>query len=165
MLSQQSVCAHVCAVINTDCGMSGHAHYLSGNSPRLFSVTHRNPFTVFMSITNSQGTWENGSCKQQLIWGKYCNYMETKYRCNLLYVHTLYITLYTNTRLADTDFYMSYLLCCLATQIWKAHISCHRRQSHEVARMGRLPTDYIIVIWPWESGMRPCISCCFPTVR
>ena len=35
---------------------------------------------------------------------------------------------------------------------------------HRVARVGRLATDYIIVVRPWESGIQPCISCHFPTV-
>ena len=32
---------------------------------------------------------------------------------------------------------------------------------HEVARVGRPTTDYKIVGRPWESSIRPCISCCF----
>ena len=36
---------------------------------------------------------------------------------------------------------------------------------HEVARVDRTTTDYIAVTSSWESNIRPCISCCFPTVR
>ena len=38
------------------------------------------------------------------------------------------------------------------------------RGDHEVARVGRPATDYEIVVSPWESSIRPCISCCFPKV-
>ena len=34
----------------------------------------------------------------------------------------------------------------------------------EVATVGRPATEYKLVVRPWESGIRPCISCHFPTV-
>ena len=34
----------------------------------------------------------------------------------------------------------------------------------KVARVGRPATEYKLVVRPWESGIRPCISCHFPTV-
>ena len=34
----------------------------------------------------------------------------------------------------------------------------------KVDRVGRPATEYKLVVRPWESGIRPCISCHFPTV-
>ena len=34
----------------------------------------------------------------------------------------------------------------------------------KLGRVGRHVTDYKLVVRPWESGIRPCISCHFPTV-
>ena len=56
------------------------------------------------------------------------------------------------------------VVCCLAAQISKTNTSLSPSGIGDckVARVGTPATDYKLVVRPWESGIRPCISCHFP---
>ena len=53
------------------------------------------------------------------------------------------------------------VVCCLATQR-PISLSTSGVGDYKVTRVGRPATDHKIVVRPWESGIRPCISCHFP---
>ena len=55
-----------------------------------------------------------------------------------------------------------FVVCCLATPYISLRTS--GLGDCKVARVGRPTTEYKLVVRPWESGNRPCISCLFPTV-
>ena len=58
-----------------------------------------------------------------------------------------------------------FVVCCLATQFQRPiSLRTSGLGDYKVARVGRPAADYKLVVGPWESGIRPCISCHFPTV-
>ena len=55
-----------------------------------------------------------------------------------------------------------FVVSCLATQI--SRLISLSTSGLDDCRVGRPVTDYKQVVRPWESGIRQCISCHFPTV-
>ena len=57
----------------------------------------------------------------------------------------------------DIQSIQPYVVCCLATQnLRPISLDTEYISDHKVARVGRLATDYMIVVRPWEVCMHAC---------